>query len=165
MPSGTLDVHLTDLTGEPVRNIDIKLSRFAGEPGTGGETMHVALAGPIQADDHRHYMSGRRRNHVQDVADAEHYRPYAFFQLILEDRVNTASDLVEFWVHPGDVKDIKAPTFADLSARARRILEKAEMTAAKEEDSDLLNLTGEDLYRAAWASSQSVLPESAHEGF
>ena len=48
MPSGTLDVHLTDLTGGPVRNIDIRLSRFAGEPGTGGETMHVALAGPIQ---------------------------------------------------------------------------------------------------------------------
>ena len=98
-------------------------------------------------------------------ADAEHYRPYAFFQLILEDRVNTASDLVEFWVKPGDVRDIKAPTFADLSARARRILEKAEMTAAKEEDSDLLNLTGEDLYRQLGPATQSVLPESAHEGF
>ena len=43
MPSGALDVHLTDLAGEPARNINIEFSRFPGEPGTGGETMHVTL--------------------------------------------------------------------------------------------------------------------------
>ena len=46
MPSGALDLQLTDMVGEPVRNIDIELSRFRGEPGTGGETMHVSLVGP-----------------------------------------------------------------------------------------------------------------------
>ena len=80
-------------------------------------------------------------------AEAEHYRRYGFFQLIREDRVNTASDVVEFWVKPGDVQDIKAPTFDNLSASARKILSDAEMMAVKDEDRDLLNLKGEDLYR------------------
>ena len=69
-------------------------------------------------------------------AEAEHYRRYGFFQLIREDRVNTASDAVEFWVKPGDVQDIKAPTFDNLSANARRILNGAEMVAVKDEDRD-----------------------------
>jgi len=80
-------------------------------------------------------------------AEAEHYRRYGFFQRIQEDRVNTASDAVEFWVKPGDVRDINAPTFDDLSARARKILNDAEMMAVRDEDRDLLNLTGVDLYR------------------
>jgi hypothetical protein len=39
MPTGALDLRLTDMTGEPVSNIDVEFSRFPGEPGTGGETM------------------------------------------------------------------------------------------------------------------------------
>ena len=46
MSAGALDLHLTDLAGEPVRNISVELLRFSGEPGTGGETQHVTLAGP-----------------------------------------------------------------------------------------------------------------------
>ena len=38
MSAGALDLHLTDLAGEPVRNISVELLRFSGEPGTGGET-------------------------------------------------------------------------------------------------------------------------------
>jgi hypothetical protein len=148
MPSGTLDLQLTDMVGEPVRNIDIELSRFRGEPGTGGETMHVSLVGP---DPNLQITGITCRGGVgtmyEVTAEAEHYRTYGFFQLIQEDRVNTASDDVEFWVKPGDVKDIKAPSFADLPARARAILEKAEMVAPRNEDRDLLELTGERLYK------------------
>ena len=32
MFSGTLDLHLTDLAGEPVRNISVEFLRFTGEP-------------------------------------------------------------------------------------------------------------------------------------
>ncbi len=148
MPSGALDVHLTDLTGEPVRNISIELLRFSGEPGTGGETMHVTLAGPdpdLTIDGIT--CRGGIGTMYRVFAEAEHYRPYGFFQRIQEDRVNTASDDVEFWVKPGDVKDIKAPAFGSLSARARKILNDADMMAVKDEDQDLLNLKGEDLYR------------------
>ena len=148
MPSGTLDVRLTDLGGEPVRNISIELSRFSGEPGTGGETMHVTLAGP---DPDLTIMGITCRGGVGTMyrvfAEAEHYRTYGFFQRIQEDRVNTASDDVEFWVKPGDVKDIKAPAFAALPARARKILNDAAMMAVTDEDRDLLDLEGEDLYR------------------
>ena len=148
MPSGALDVRLTDLAGEPVRNISVELLRFSGEPGTGGETMHVTLAGP---DPNLTITGITCRGGVGTMyrvfAEAAHYRPYGFFQRIQENRVNTASDDVEFWVKPGDVREIKAPTFDDLSARARKILNDAEMIAVSEEDKDLLNLTGEDLYR------------------
>ena len=148
MPSGALDLQLTDMVGEPVRNIDIELSRFRGEPGTGGETMHVSLVGP---DPNLEITGITCRGGVGTMyeiwADAEHYRTYGFFQLIQADRVNTASDDVEFWVKPGDVQGIKAPSFADLPARARLILEKAEMVVPKAEDRDLLELAGEDLYK------------------
>jgi len=148
MPSGALDLHLTDLAGEPVRNISVEFQRFSGEPGTGGQTMHVTLAGPdpdllINGITCR----GGIGTMYQVFAEAEHYRRYGFFQRIQEDRVNTASDAVEFWVKPGDVRDINAPTFDDLSARARKILNDAEMMAVRDEDRDLLNLTGVDLYR------------------
>ena len=148
MSSGALDLHLTDLAGEPVRNIAIEFERFSGDPGTGGESMQVTLAGPdpdllITGITCR----GGIGTMYQVSAEAEHYRRYGFFQLIQEDRVNTASDGVEFWVKPGDVRDIKAPTFDDLSARARKILSDAEMMAVTDEDRDLLNLKGEGLYR------------------
>jgi hypothetical protein len=80
-------------------------------------------------------------------ATTPHYRPYAFVQLIREDRNNTASDDVEFWVQPSAVTDIRAPTFQDLPSQVRDILDQAEMTAAKPEDRDLVGLTGADLYR------------------
>lgn len=81
------------------------------------------------------------------LATAPHYRPYGFFQLIQEDRNNTASDDVEFWVKPGDVTDIRAPVFEDLPAQARRILQRAQMIALKPEDRDLVGLAGVDLYK------------------
>jgi len=148
MPSGALDVHLTDLTGEPVRDISIELSRFSGEPGTGGETMHVTLAGPDpDLTINGITCRGGIGTMYKVFAEAEHYRPYGFFQRIQEDRINTASDDVEFWVKPGDVKDVKAPAFDSLSVRARKILNDADMMAVKDEDQDLLTLKGEDLYR------------------
>ena len=148
MPSGALDVHLTDLAGQPVRNISVEFLRFSGEPGTGGEPMHVTLAGPDpDLTINGITCRGGTGTMYRVFAEAEHYRPYGFFQLIQEDRVNTASDQVEFWVKAGDVKDIKAPPFSELSARARKILNDAEMMAVKDEDRDLLNLKGEDLYR------------------
>jgi len=80
------------------------------------------------------------------LATTPHYRPYGFFQLIREDRNNTASDDVEFWVKPSDVVDIHAPTFQDLPPRVRGILEQAEMIGLKPEDQDLVGLAGAALY-------------------
>ncbi len=148
MPSGSLDIQLTDLVGEPVRNIYVELSPLGGEPGTGGETMHVSLVGPDQDLLITGITCrGGLGTMFRVSAEAEHYRTYQFFQLVQEDHTNTASDNVEFWVKPGEVKDIKAPAFADLPAAARQLLDNAEMIALRNEDRDLLELAGEDLYK------------------
>jgi hypothetical protein len=148
VPAGNLVVQLTDLTGEPLRDIEIDLTRLPGEAGTGGETMNVSLVGP---DPDLTITSitcrGGPGTMYRVLASAAHYRPYGFFQLIREDRNNTASDDVEFWVKPGDVTDIRAPAFDDLPAQARRILAEAETIGLKPEDQDLIGLAGVDLYR------------------
>jgi hypothetical protein len=101
------------------------------------------------------------------VATTPHYRAYSFFQLIREDRNNTASDNVEFWVKPGDVTDIRAPAFDDLPGRARRILERAQTTAERAEDSDLVGLSGADLYRRLGplrkACLLNIVAKASHE--
>ena len=81
------------------------------------------------------------------VASAPHYRVYSFFQLILEDTLNPASDDIEFWVKPGNVKDIRGPDFGELPSHVRTILQEAEMQAAGPADGDLLGQSGESLYR------------------
>jgi hypothetical protein len=149
VPAGSLDLQLTDMAGAPVRDIYVELTRKAGELGTGAQTAHVSLAGPdtdltITGIACRSGLGSMYRV----LAMTPHYRPYSFFQLIHEDRVNTAADDVEFWVKPGDVADVRAPAFDDLPARGRRILEEAEMIALKPEDRDLEQLNGADLYRA-----------------
>ena len=95
------------------------------------------------------------------------YRPYTFLQLIREDRINTASDDVEFWVKPGDVKDIRADAFADLPKHVREILENATLTRLAPEDDDLLGLSGEDLYKALGplrkACFLNIVTKAAHD--
>jgi hypothetical protein len=94
--------------------------------------------------------------------EAEHYRPYAFFQLI-QDRNNTAAYDVEFWMKPWDVRDIRAPTFEDLPAESRRILGSAQMIAFKPEDQDLIGLAGANLYRER-SAPEGLFPEPDQEG-
>jgi hypothetical protein len=149
MPQGMLDLHLTDLAGQAVPNIEVRFTRMSGEAGTGGESLRVSLAGPdpdltITGITCR----GGPGTMYRVMATAEHYRPYAFFQLIQEDRLNTAADIVEFWVKPGDVEDIRAPVFEDLPLHVREILDGAEMLALVAEDEDLEGLSGVNLYRA-----------------
>jgi len=81
------------------------------------------------------------------LAMTPHYRSYGFVQLIREDRNNTASDDVEFWVKPSEVIDIRVPKFEDLPSRARDILQQAQIISFKPEDRDLVGLGGEELYR------------------
>jgi hypothetical protein len=79
-------------------------------------------------------------------ASAPHHRVYSFFQLIRENSVNAASDDIEFWVKPGDVKDLRAPEFDDLPAHLRTILIDSDMREEKPEDRDLVGKSGNDLY-------------------
>ena len=147
MATGSLVVRLTDLTGEPVPDIDIALNRVPGEPGTGGATMTVSLAGPdANLTITGITCRGGPGTMYRILATTPHHRPYAFFQLIREARNNTASDDVEYWVKPSAVEDIRAPKFQDLPSRVRDILQQAQMMALKPEDRDLVGLAGEELY-------------------
>jgi hypothetical protein len=148
MPAGSLVVRLTDLTGEAVPNIGIALNRLSGEAGTGGESMTVSLVGP-DADLTITGITcrGGVGTTYRVLATTPHYRPYGFFQLIREDRNNTASDDVEFWVKPSAVTGIRGPSFLGLPPRVRAMLEQAQMIAKTAEDRDLVGLAGAELYQ------------------
>jgi hypothetical protein len=149
MAQGNVALQIADLSGEPVRGrVEIELSRFSGEPGTGGEPMElsVSLGSSTDLTITGITCRGGPGTIYRLSASAPHYRDYSFFQLIRENIVNTASDDVEFWVKPGDVKDILAPKFDDLAAPFREILTNADMRVVKPEDQDLLGASGASLY-------------------
>lgn len=150
MPTGNLVVHLSDMAGEMVRGrVDIDLKRVSGSPGAGGENMEVSVAGPVGVLTITGIACQTGPGTMYEVrASLSHYRKYAFFQLIQEDRDNTASDDVEFWVKPGEVNDIQAPTFASLPPIVQTMLNQATMIVDKPEDRDLVGLSGNALYKA-----------------
>jgi hypothetical protein len=150
MPKGNLSIPLSDMAGKLVKNrVEIDLRRVDGSNGAGGENMEVSVTGPVGSLLVTGISCRTGPGTMYEVrAKTEHYRTYAFFQTILENRDNTASDNVEFWVKPGDVDDIIAPTFANLSATVRGMLENAAMMAEKPEDRDLVGLSGNALYQA-----------------
>lgn len=159
MAKGNLDVQLTDVAGDAVPGrIDIDLTRLQGEPGTGGEAMHVSVTGSVtDLTITGVTCRGGPGTMYRVIASAPHFRSYSFFQLIQEDRGNTATDDVEFWVKPGDVTGIRAPTFDKLPAEVQTILDNATMLAVKPEDKDLLGAAGATLYRLLGPRRQACL--------
>jgi hypothetical protein len=149
MPKGNLVVQLSDMAGELVRGrVDIDLRRVDGSPGAGGENMTVRVNGPVGSLTITGIACQTGPGTMYEVrASTPHHRKYAFFQLIQENRDNTASDRVEFWVKPGEVKDITAPTVANIPRVAQRMLANATMIADRREDNELLGLSGQALYQ------------------
>jgi hypothetical protein len=101
------------------------------------------------------------------MASTSHYRVYSYFQRIVEDTVNGAADDVEFWIKPGEVKEIDAPEFEELPEKAQQILDAAQMRADKSEDEDLLGLSGSDLYESLGplrkACFLNIVKKASHE--
>lgn len=150
MPKGNLVIRLSDMTGELVKGrVEIDLRRVDGSAGAGGENMEVSVNGPVGVLTVTGIPCLPGAGTMYEVrADTQHFRTYAFFQAILENRDNTASDNVEFWVKPGDVDDIQAPTFTALPSTVQKMLESASMIVDKPEDRDLVGLSGNALYQA-----------------
>ena len=149
MPTGNLVVQLTDVAGAAVPGrIEIELTRMSGEPGTGGENAEVVSSGSVtDLTVSGIACRGGPGSLYKVSASAGHYRRYTFIQLITENRNNTASDDVEFWVKPGDVEAIKAPAFDALPSQVQTILKTAAMLAEKPEDEDLVGASGAKLYQ------------------
>jgi hypothetical protein len=101
MPNGKLHIQFTDLRGSPVNaKVETDFQRFSGGPGAGGEAMEVSLNMGTETDA---VISGLLRRGgpatmYKIYTFLPHHRDYTFFQLIMENTVNTASDDVEFWV-------------------------------------------------------------------
>jgi hypothetical protein len=150
MPKGNLVVHLSDMAGGLAKGrVEIDLKRVSGSAGAGGENMEVSVAGPVGRLTITGIACQTGPGTMYEVrASMPHHRKYAFFQLIQEDRDNTASDDVEFWVKPGDVKDIQAPAMANLPSTVQTMLDQATMIVDKPEDRDLVGLSGTALYKA-----------------
>jgi hypothetical protein len=127
--------------------VNIDLKRVSGSPGAGGENMAVSVNGPVGELTITGIACQSGPGTIYEIrASAPHYRKYAFFQLIQENRDNTASDDVEFWVKPGEVKDISAPALSKLPAGAQTMLAQASMIVDRREDGELTGLSGPDLY-------------------
>jgi hypothetical protein len=157
--------------------VEIEFHRFTGDLGAGGESLEVSFKMGADSDIviTKIPCRGGPGTMYKVFSSTPHYRPYSFFQLIREDLVNPAADDIEFWVKPGDVKDILAPEFAELPLQVRAILEQAEMLEGEQEDSDLTGEAGESLYdklgslrkacllniakKAAHVSSDNCLPQ------
>src|SRR5262245_56911970 len=131
MPTGKLNIQLTDLRGAPINaKAEMEFQRFSGDLGAGGAAMEVAINMGMETEAIISGLPcrGGPGTMYRVSASAPHYRDYSFFQLVLENTVNTAIDDVEFWVKPGDVTDIQAPSFSDLSSDVQELLQKAQMT-------------------------------------
>ena len=150
MPKGNFVVHLSDMAGALAKGrVDIDFKRVSGSPGAGGENMEVSVAGPVGRLTVTGIACQTGPGTMYEVrASMDHYRKYAFFQLIQEDRDNIASDDVEFWVKPGDVDDIQAPALASLPSTVQTMLSQATMIVDKPEDRELVGLSGNALYKA-----------------
>src|SRR5262252_1680890 len=149
MPKGDLVIQITDLNGRPLGSrIELDFERFSGELGTGGDSMHVSLD-TASAKSFRITglpCRGGPGTMYRVQASTPHYRDYSFFQSIQESLANPAADDIEFWVKPGDVRDIRAVSFNALPDRVQTILANAEMRKQADEDSDLVGVSGASLY-------------------
>jgi hypothetical protein len=148
MSKGTLSVQITDTAGNAIgTSVDIDLNPVQGPLGVGGDQMtaSVAMGSSTDLDIAEISCLDGPGTTYRVLAQTDHYRPYGFFQLIREGD-NTAADDVEFWVKPGDVKDIRAPIFNDLSSPLQAMLNGAQMVKQKPSDADLVGLSGAGLY-------------------
>ncbi len=159
MPKGNLVVQLSDMAGAAVKGpIEVDFRRVEGSPGAGGQNMEVSVKGPLGSLTVTGIPCQTGPGTMYEVrVSAPHHRKYAFFQLIQEDRDNTATDDVEFWVKPGDVAGVQAPAFVALHPAVRTMCDQAVMIADRPEDRELLGVSSGDLYRQMGPLRQACL--------
>jgi hypothetical protein len=148
MPVGSLKLNVTDLHDGPIEGL-IKIEFRPKENSPGGENMQVEFPNDSETEfivEQLECRGGPGTMYTVRV-DARNFKLYAFFQLILEKRTNTASDSkLRLAVNPARVRDIAAPEFTSLSVAERSFLDSAQMTAEEKDDRELLDLTGPALY-------------------
>lgn len=148
MPTGSLKLRISDLLDEPVPGpitVDFKPARES----PGGAYMQAVFDSPGATEFVVSEIEcrGGPGTLYEVWVTARNFRPYGFFQMIVEDRVNKPSDnKARLVVDQKRVKDISAPAFTGLHPKLREFLEAAEMLEVEPGDKDLAGLSGAALY-------------------
>lgn len=159
MPSGSLIVNISDLSGRPIdRKVEIEVRRERGTAGAGGGDFDYSVepvgaatillngipnkGGPGSLYSLRFFARG--------------YQSFAFQQFITEGEQRALQDV--FLVRdPKQVESINAPAYTKLPRRLQEWLESAQMMPAAREDADLLGKSGESLYDALGFARRSAI--------
>ena len=88
---------------------------------------------------------------------APHYRKYAFFQLIQEDRDNPGKRQRGVLGEAGRCRGVQAPAFVALHPAIRTMCDQAAMIADRPEDRELLGVSSGNLYRQMGPLRQACL--------
>src|SRR5262245_60981389 len=139
MPTGSLELRITDLLDSPVEGeLDFTFEPAGNSPG--GTSMEASFSVTTETDFTVSKIQCRRGpgTHYTVRATSRNFRPYAFFQMILEQKVNTPTESqIRFAVNPRRVRDISASVFSALAKPLRDFVEAANMQDPKQEDRDL----------------------------
>jgi hypothetical protein len=148
MATGSLKLQITDLLDSPIDSqLDFDFEPASGSPG--GTLMEASVTDETDITIDSIQCRGGPGTLYTVSANTRNFRSYAFFQMILEERVNTPSESpIRLVVKPKRVTDITAPAFSDLAEALRDFVDAAEMRAPQQEDRDLLGLQGAALYDA-----------------
>lgn len=170
MPTGNLNVQLTDLRTKPLtRDVEIAVRRDPGPNGAGGGNLDYIFEpeGTIEArlvDIPTRGGPGSR--HVLRF-DSKGYLTVAFAQFITEGDQNALQD-VFLVCDPKKVKTIAAPDFGKLPAKCKDWLSSAKMIAPAPEDKELVGKSGSALFDALGderkAGMMNIFRKATHTG-
>ena len=159
MTNGSLKLRITDLLDVPVKG-RMEIEFQPDKHSAGGTSMEVDFSVTNEKNfvvEKVQCRGGPGTRYIVRV-NTSNFRSFAFFQMILEEKVNTPSDSqIQLSVEPKRVKDIDAPGFSKLPTKLSDFLANAEMKAAKDEDKDLLGLKGGLLYDALGPLRKALL--------
>ncbi|MPY86819.1 MAG: hypothetical protein GEU99_02760 [Luteitalea sp.] len=168
MATGSLKLRITDLLDRPIEGrLQIDFQPERQSPGGTRMAVTFSLTGETTIVVNGLQCRGGPGTLYAVRITSKNFRPYAFFQLIAEQRHNTASDgTVRLMTNPKRVKDIEAPSFSRLRSAVRRVLDAADMQATKTEDRDLSELRAGALYGALGplrkASLLNIFTKASH---
>ncbi|NWF82876.1 MAG: hypothetical protein HXY18_03500 [Bryobacteraceae bacterium] len=121
MPTGTLKLEVSDLTGAPVAGLWVEFAPKSA----GGEKAKVDAGQSARSEITVNGISclGGSGTLYQVTAGAPHFRPYSFFQRMIAGAKNTPSDgRVLLVTDVKKVKGIAAPAFGSLAAAVRNVV-------------------------------------------
>jgi hypothetical protein len=154
MPTGSLAMQLTDTRGEPIPG-DVRIDFKPASQSSGGAAARVdfSLSGETELEISSLSCSGGLGTRYEVRLTTEHFKTYAFFQLIQENAITRATDdPIRLVVKPKHVSDITAGGFSSLPVALRSFLQGAQMQTGEkkyeDEDEELLNKAGQALYDA-----------------